>query len=308
LDDLTAVAGLRCLVTGGTGFIGSALVRRLEVIGANVMAPTSKEMDVADFGSVERYLTSRPFDLVFHLAARGVAGNPTPAELRAVNVEGVENVAKVLLRHSSRSRVVFAGSSFEYVPSEIPLQEDDPVRGINAYGVSKTEASSRARAHSTSLSSAWVRIFNVYGPGESLPRILPHLVSCAEKGIPADVTDGSQVRDFVHIDDVAEALIRVGLSLGGAPRWEIINLGSGRPTPLREFISSAVDSIAQISRPLSVRFGARQHRPDDPAVLVPDVAKMRQLLHWQPMIGLKQGIDATVRAAFAKGRHKTERQ
>jgi UDP-glucose 4-epimerase len=261
-------------------------------------------MDVSDFGSVERCLASQPVDFVFHLASCGVAGNPTPAELHAVNVGGAENIAKIFSQHSSPPRLVFAGSSFEYVASEAPLQEDDPVRGINAYGVSKTEACSRSRSCSGSIPCAWVRIFNVYGPGEPEPRILPYLVLCADKGAPADVTDGCQVRDFVYVDDVAEALIRAGLSLGRAPRWEVINLGSGRPTSLREFINLAADSLARTGRPLSVRFGARQRRPNDPRVLIPDVSKMRKLLRWQPTIRLEQGIDAVVSAASEHGQNR----
>lgn len=300
MGSLSSVAGLRCLVAGGRGFVGSALVRRLSEEGAQVQAPPSDVLDVTSAASVRDCLRQSSPDLVFNLAAKGVQAAVSSQELRSVNVDGAVNLVTAAAELARPPRVVMTGSSFEYAPSDLPIPETAPAPGINEYGASKAEACVSVRQRAGRLACVWVRPFNVYGPGEKQPRILPYLVACATDGVPAEVTAGEQVRDFLHVDDLAEALIRTALSLGQRPSWEVLNLGSGRPLHLKEFIGHAADSLLRRGLPLEVRFGAKPYRPQDAMRCVPELSKMRRQLGWTPATELQAGIDSAVRTIIAQ--------
>lgn len=301
MGELTAIRGVRCLVTGGSGFIGTSLRRRLLAGGATVFAPSSRDLDVTRREEVEECLAAHKPEIVFHLAARGVRSPADTTTLRAVNAEGAANISRAALKVGCTTRLVMAGSSFEYVPRPRPLSEDDEAGGADEYGSSKAEGCRQVRDSAARLSCAWVRPFNVYGPGEPLPRLLPYLADCALNGKTAELTEGLQLRDYMHVEDLAECLERAALMMGDGPRWEVVNLGSGRNVTVREFVELVVASLKARGLSPKVEYGRRPSRSQDVAAFIPDLTKMQRLLGWIPKTDLGRGIDSTVGAILGGG-------
>ena len=294
MDGLNAFRGRRCLVTGARGFIGTVLTRALRQAGAELSSPRRGELDVGDTLSVETWVREFSPEYVFHLASEGVS-QPLPlARLRYANVEGTRNLVAARGRLSMPPRIVLLGSGFEYGAKEGALIETDVSAPFSDYGVSKTEACALARQEGCGLSVAWVRLFNVYGGGEAEARLLPALVSRTAQGLPVEVTEGEQLRDFAYVDDVAEGLLRLALSLPAQPSWEIYNLGSGEGVRLRDFIEEVAEALRERRLNPDIRFGAKPYRPGEPMKYLPDISKLRHHLHWSPSTPLAAGVRTAV--------------
>lgn len=294
MDDLTALRGRRCLVTGARGFIGNALARLLRQVGAELFSPRRAELDVGVAAVVEAGVRASAPEFVFHLASEGVS-HPTPLDqLRRTNADGTRNLVSALARLPVPPRVVLLGSGFEYAAKADVLVETDAIAPFSDYGISKTEACALAQQKGRTLPMAWVRLFNVYGPGEPAARLLPYLVSRAVEGLPVEVTAGEQLRDFTYVEDVAEGLLRLALSLPEHPSWEVYNFGSGQTVQLRGFISEVADALRERGLDPDVRLGAKPYRPDEPMIYLPDVSKLRLRLRWSPPTPLATGVRTTV--------------
>lgn len=300
MDDLKGLKGRRCLVTGGAGFIGTALVRLLRREGALVSAPARHEVDLRDAAAVSQWTRAHSPDAVFHLAAEGVTDSVDVRELAAANVLGVRNLIESIIGQPGRPKVLLLGSGFEYAPQERPCSETDPLSPFSPYGASKAEAAAVAAALSPEMPVAWVRPFNVYGPGEQPSRLLPSIVASVVAGRPAEVTPGEQLRDFTFVEDVAEALVKILLSLPDRPCWETYNIGTGRPARLRDFIGLAADALRARGFSPDVRFGARPYRLGEPMCYLPDVTRLRQRLGWTPPTTIEDGISRTLVALLNK--------
>ena len=230
-------------MTGGHGFIGSHLVKRLRAEGSIVTIlgrHCSHETDlVADLGSREatlNVLQGLTFDAVFHLASSGI--NPETdgtVSLLHTNAEGTENLLAALEQRPA-CPIVVAGSWTEY--GRIPggtMHEGDACAPRSVYGISKLA--------STLISTAWatrqdrplsvLRFFNVWGPGEPAHRLGPSIVHAFQQGQRPRLGDPTFRRDFVHVDDVVEALL---LAAGCHSVGEIYNVGTGVSRSLEEIV------------------------------------------------------------------------
>lgn len=261
---------------------------------AEVSSPSRKEMNVSDSAAVWNHVRGFAPEFVFHLASEGVTQVVPLDQLRRSNVDGTENLVVALSRLPIAPRVVLLGSGFEYAAKDGLLSEDDHVGPFSDYGVSKAEACLRARKKGGRLPVAWVRLFNVYGPGESSARLLPYLVSRAAEGLVVEVTPAEQLRDFAYVDDVAEGLLRLALSLPEEPVWEVYNLGSGHGVRLRDFIEEAVSALREKGLRPDVRFGAKPYRPGEPMKYLPDISRLRERLQWSPPTSMAQGVRMAV--------------
>ena len=294
MDVLSPFLGRRCLVTGAGGFIGSALARSLRQAGAELFLPRRAELDVGDADAVCAQVRAWAPEYVFHLASEGVGKPVPPEQLRRSNVDGTRNLVSALAVLPAAPRVVLLGSGFEYAAKEGLLSETDEIAPFSDYGVSKAEAAALARQEGGGLPLAWVRLFNVYGPGEPEARLLPYLAHRASEGLPVEVTAGEQLRDFTYVDDVADGLLRLALSLPAQPSWEVYNLGSGQGVRLRDFIEEVAEALRERGLKPDIRFGAKPYRPGEPMKYLPDISKLRQRLHWSPSTPLATGVRKAV--------------
>ena len=186
------------------------------------------------------------------------------------------------------SRVVAAGTCAEYDWLQPRLEEDAPLRPATLYGTAKHALHQvlAAAAANDGIGLAWGRIFFLYGPHEAPPRLVPSVVMPLLQGEPAMVGDGLARRDFMHVADVAAALVCVLDSEFAGP----VNIATGRCHPIRD----VVEAIGtQIGRPDLIRLGARPTPPGEPRELAATGAALAGL-GFKPQFGLQDGLADTI--------------
>ncbi len=302
----------RNVVFGGRGFLGSALVRALINAGERVLVvdkPYRADSGVlSSYGELVEFLPAstpsdpaalgalRPDDTLFYLWSGGEL-NTRAEDLGTLLQKILEPATKVLAAASRAGirQVVFASSGGTlYGPSSCGnLREDQPVHAINTYGMLKValeQMLSVFRAQS-GLPYTVLRIANAYGPGaQHSPRqnLIANLCRCAYQGVPFTIWgDGSTVRDYVYVDDVAYAFL---LTKAARPDSAVFNIGTSRGTSVLE-ITRLVESVAGTR--MDLRFEAA--RRCDVASSVLDASKAWRELCWKARIPLETGILRTWR-------------
>ena len=188
------------------------------------------------------------------------------------------------------TRAVYAGTCAEYDWSSGRCREDTtPLRPATLYGTCKHALHSvlAQAADGMGLSVAWGRLFFVYGSHEADGRLVPSVVKSLLKGKPTPCTHGRQVRDFMHVQDVADAMA----TLLDRPVTGPVNIASGDPRPVADVVRLIGDATG---RSELVRWGARQPQPDEPERIEADVARLTDEVGFTARLGLEQGICQTV--------------
>jgi len=187
-------------------------------------------------------------------------------------------------------RVVVSGSCAEYRWNGEPCREaSTALEPRSLYGICKATLFRflQAAALRLRLSYGWGRIFHLYGSGESAERLIAATARALLQGQPALCTHGEQIRDFLHVEDVASALVRLLTSGVSGP----VNIGSGEPISIAE----AVRELArQAGRADLLRLGALPAREDDVPVLIPDIGRLRDEVGFRPALGLAEGMQKTL--------------
>lgn len=289
------------VVTGASGFIGRPLVAELLRRGRQVhaigrMPPRSPaevrwheaDLLVDDPSPILRSVG--PASLV-HLAWMPTA--PGAFWSAVENLDWVAATLRLLRTHAEicGGRVIVAGSCAEYDLTGDGLlhEENSPLRPTTLYGASKLATSQilTAAAPVLGLSLAWARIFYLYGPREHSDRLVGSVITSLLAGREAPCTGGTQVRDYLHVDDVADALVAVLDSELEGP----VNIGSGSPTS----VATVIECIGRtVGQPELLRLGARARPAGDPDVVVADTSRLQALVGWRPRWSLEDGIADTV--------------
>lgn len=306
---MTSAKG-RVLLTGATGFIGRYCVPALLGRGFEVHAVTSRPPPDDEAGA-----TWHRFDLLDQASCWAAVDAIAPTHvlhLAWIAKPGVfwssaENLrwlaAGVSLLEASaaaRARVVVAGTCAEYASGDAACSEGKtPLRPDTVYGHAKAavyHAFEALRAGS-GLNGAWGRLFFPYGPDEPPGRLIPGAIESMLLRRELACTDGLQSRDFIYVDDVAEALcVLLASDAGGA-----FNIGTGVPTQLRSVIASIASRLEGADL---VRFGARLRPASDPDFVVADMTRMRREVGWSATTSLDEGLDRTV--SYWRGRLGTQ--
>ncbi len=297
------LANSHILVTGGAGFLGAVITRRLLDAGASVTVvdhgtdprheraravlpeATHRVVDLLDVDLVD---VLDGHDLVVHLAGQpGVQTSWGPGfdtHLRH-NTLLSQRVLEAALVTEPR-RVVMASSSSVYgeVGSGCATETQAP-RPLSPYGVSKAAMEALVGAYvARGVNAISLRFFTVYGRGQRPDMALHRLIDAASGGRPFGLRgNGSQVRDFTHVDDVAAA-VRSALERT-VPAGSVINVGGGQPVPLRALIAEVE---AQLGRPVPID----QLTPagGDPGRTAADLSLAERLLGWVPIVDLEAGV------------------
>ncbi len=293
----------RVLVTGASGFIGRhclkpLLDRGFEVHGASrgcrpPEVPPHVEwhsIDLLEAGAAPRLLNDLKPTHLLHLAWYAIPGKywTAPENLDWVRA-GIELVRA--FAESGGKRIVIAGSCAEYDWSHgILCEEGTPLKPSTLYGACKNALREVVEkfAFVSGLSWAWGRIFNLYGPWEDPRRLVPSVALSLLRGGRARCTEGEQVRDYLFVDDVAEALTCVLDSKAQGA----VNIGSGEGIEIRSLVERLAGIIGSLDR---VDFGVLPTPGNEPSTIVAETSRLRAEAEWVRRWSLDRGLEQSVR-------------
>ena len=295
------------LVTGGAGFVGSNLVRRLVKDGCRVVVLEKPAADLwrlkdiihqleivyfdLGFGQGQELIKKIPkAEIIYHLASAGVNQSETNCELiMRSNLLGSSQMLE-LARALKVERFIYSGSCFEYGEG-VSLSEKSFPAPISEYDVSKLAGWFLANSffHRYALPVVSLRLFNLYGPYEGAHRLVPYAVNNALKSKDIKLTLGEQKRDFVFIDDLVEGFIAAGNTeniIGST-----FNLASGKLTSVKDVVNMIIELTNSESKPI---FGALEYRKSEIMILSGDPSKAEKELGWSVKNSLKDGLKKTI--------------
>lgn len=291
----------KVLVTGATGFIGWHCLPLLIARGYQVHALCRRQPEIGSVPGVSWHILNllcpgsaakivdevRP-DYILHLAWYAVPGKFW-ASLE--NLEWVAASLELLSAFADKTgqRVVLAGSCAEYGWTAGECVEDaTPLLPNTLYGSCKhaLERILHSWSRQTGVNSAWGRIFCLYGPHEHPSRLVAHVVRSLLQGQPALCSGGTQIRDFLHVQDVASAFVALLESEVQGP----VNVGSSQPVAVRDVVREIGQQLGRLEL---IHFGARDSRSETPRLWA-NTQRLVEEVGWTPHYDLTRGIEQTI--------------
>jgi len=289
---------MKCLVTGGAGFIGSHLVDKLIESGHEVVVIDNlmlgkkefinkkaifKKIDIRNYKKLNKAF--KGVDAIFHLAAdpRLQVSIEDPISTHDINVTGTLNVL-LAAKESNVKKVIFSSSCATYGDLPVPIKEENKQEPLSPYGLHKKMGEEYCRLFSSLYNTETVclRYFNVFGPRKtadgSYPMVIPIFLKQKLEGKKLTIVgDGEQTRDYVYVSDVVEANIKAWQS--DIKNGECINIGMGRQVSVNEIAELIGGETTNVPE-----------RPGEMKSIQSDNTKAKELLGWEPTISLEQGI------------------
>jgi len=290
----------KVMVTGASGFVGAAAVRALLDQGDEVVAivqpglsakrldglPVSRvTLDLDDSAAVERKLGEVHPEAILHAAWYTNPQDYLTSPLALASLHATTSLFQAAARQRCR-RFVGIGTCLEYGRSDRPRHESDACEPRTLYAACKLSAwlVCRALAEQAGVSATWARLFYLYGPDENPGRVLPALVAALRADQAFPMTEGSQVRDYLHIDDAGRALaLLCRRECDG-----VVNVASGQPTAVRDFAQTVGGILGAESQ---IRLGEIPMRRDEEMFVVADIARLRGLGFVPKHLTLRDGLD-----------------
>ncbi len=300
----------RVIVTGATGFIGRHSIMPLLERGYEVHAVSSSPQTPSPFLDIHQHQC----DLLDPIQTQNLIQKVSPTHLlhfawyvapgrywtSPMNLNWVQaslNLLQVFHKYGGQ-RVVMAGTCAEYDWSQqichgicqgVCHEEKTPLNPSTLYGACKAALYQIMQAYTkeVGLSSAWGRIFMLYGPHEYPTRLVPGIIQSLMRQEVAKCTHGKQRRDFMHVSDVANAFVTLlDSTLEGA-----INIASGESVTLK----TVIEKIAsKFQLPDHIHYGAINSPPNDPEQIIADISRLKNELKWTPQKSLDIGLDETI--------------
>ena len=288
----------RILITGGTGFIGYHLAKKCiklswSVDSVSTKSPPKKrklkkvqylKFDISKKENLMKNLSSN-YDYIVNLA--GYVDHTNKNKTMKSHFDGCKNLAMFFLKKKIK-KFVQIGSSIEYGRLKSPQIENlDRFKKTYSYYGNAKQLSTKYLLNlfrKKKFPVTILRLYLVYGPYQSTNRVIPITITNAIKGIDFDCSEGKQLRDFLHIEDVVRAIIK---SLKNKKTsGEIINIGMGKPTKVKDLILK----ICRLVGSGKPKFGKIDLRKDEMISLYPSISKAKKLIKWKPRIELNLGL------------------
>ena len=311
------------LVTGGAGYIGSHIVRALLQRGHTTIilddfstghrwatqGQEVLEVDLKDLNALSAAVAGRQFDGVFHFAAKSLVGESSrePLKYYQNNVGGTANLLEIALENGW-SKCVFSSTAAIYGnPSTETINEDHPKAPINVYGQTKLrmEQLLKSTCYAKDFSAVCLRYFNAAGASsdaslgeahEPETHLIPNALKAASgSGQPLTIfgddyptRDGACIRDYIHVEDLADAHLKAMDYLQQHTGFAAFNLGNGQGFSVKE-VFAACEAV--VGEDIPHTLGTR--RDGDPAILVADASRAREILGWVPRQADIKGVVAS---------------
>ena len=293
------------LIVGASGFIGQNIMASKNREGLKIVGTTRKivgKQSSSSFVSCDLRKSSEISELfaivkpniVIHLAFEDKK-NRSKSKNSQLQDLITENLIQALIKYEKKTRLIFLGSCDEYGISTAPYSEDNIENPQNAYGMGKLRITRKLLELSRKgvLSSTIIRPSIVYGPGKSDGMLISEIINHVEEGKPMNLTGGSQLRDFLYISDLVEALylaMNSKLEIDG----EIFNIASGKSISILD-LTRKIQKIYGSNKKDLLNIGASPYRNQEVFDYRVDIQKAREILSWEPKVSLEEGLRKTIR-------------
>ena len=297
---------MKILITGGAGFIGSAIVPKLqsenhEVFVFDNLSFGNREFitvaddhfflgDIRDVAAVSKTMEAIAPDVIIHLAAVHFIPycNEHPFESSDINIRGTMNVLDAAKKVQNLTKIIFASTAAVYPISDKAVAETDEVRPLDIYGLSKLAGEQLMQKFhlETKIDTICCRFFNAFGPNETNPHLIPEIEKQIREGNRTIALGNlTPKRDFIHTHDMANAMFAL-IKLENVG-YDTFNLGRGIEYAVTEVVAEFEkilnEKIVIEVDPARVRKVERMH-------LLADVTKLKQRTGWEPKWSLNEGI------------------
>ena len=294
----------KILIVGGTGFIGFHLAKKSLKKGWQVTSISSRHPKKIRFLKKVKYIrsditnkkllkksTKDTYDYVVNLG--GYVDHSNKKKTFKSHYEGCQNLAQIFLKKKISSFIQI-GSSLEYGASKSPQKENvkcnlKSVRSV--YGKAKLLSSKYVinLFKKKNFPSTVIRFYLVYGPKQDINRFIPTIINGCLKNKKFPTSDGSQLRDFLYIDDAIRAIIMC--LENKKSRGQILNIGTGKP----KLIKKVIQMVKKVSKGGKPQYGMFKLRKFDIPKLYPNINKVKNKIKWSPKVSFEKGIKITVR-------------
>jgi nucleoside-diphosphate-sugar epimerase len=297
---------MKVLITGASGFVGSHVARLLVAEGCEVHALVREssnrwriqdilpsmylwQSDLVAFENMNAYLQEIKPELCIHLAWYAVPGKYLNSQENLDSIQASINLLSQLAELGCK-RFVGIGTCFEYDLSLGYLSESSLTKPITLYAATKVALSTILQqfAQITEMEIAWIRLFYQYGPMEDERRLIPGIISSLLRDEVVKTTKGEQIRDFLHIEDVASAIWAVAKSNVSG----VVNVGSGQPVTVGQI---ALELGNLLGKPDLIHLGALPYRPNAPMFICANNELLRKKTDWTQKYNLTTGLKNTIK-------------
>lgn len=290
------------LIVGGTGFIGYHLAKKSIRKGWQVTSISSKPPKKLRYLTKVKYIICditkkkslkknirKYFNYVVNLG--GYVDHSNKKKTFESHYTGCKNLTEIFLKKTPKAFIQM-GSSVEYGNLKSPQKENGKCNPKSIYGHAKLLSSMHLvdLFKKKKFPSTILRLYLTYGPRQDLNRFLPIIITGCVKNKKFPCSIGNQFRDFVHINDVVNAILK-SLTNKNA-RGQIINIGSGKPKKIKNII----EYVKKISKGGYPQFGKVKLRKDEILKIYPCIKKAKSLIKWQPRISFEKGIKGTIKS------------
>ena len=289
----------KVLVVGGNGYLGNFLVKALKNENAQVFiisnnceeTETSFIVDITNFEETYAIVQKIQPDVVYHLAAN-ISRNRDFSiyeNMAAINVQGTLNVLKAL--EGIDAHFIFTSTSEVYGNNKSPFHENQIPKPVSPYSLTKINAEYLIQTYCNNHNKNFtnLRIFNFYG--EHMPEsfFIPQMIKSLKRGEDFNMTKGEQVRDFLYVGDVVNALILTAKTSNS--NGETMNVCSGKGTQLKQ-LAEAVNTTMQTKA--KIVLGALPYRDSEVWEMIGDQSKIKKITGFKPITSIEEGIEIVI--------------
>lgn len=272
---------MRIFITGGTGFIGKHLVKKLKEDKNNELFLLSK--DLADIKTWKKEVEDFRPEAAIHLAWEGLPNYDSQTSIK--NLKYGLNLINILAEIGCKT-ILSAGSCWEYGEQSGKLTENTSPKSFNAFAAAKNSLHLLGKeiAKENNIQFIWTRFFYVYGPGQRETSLIPYLMNCVQNGKTPEIKNPFAKNDFIYVEDITMAISQI---IENCKESAVYNIGSGYLTSIQEVIKIIFDNYGLQNQ-------YKEITPASTDVLsaefYADISKIKKEIGWEPKISINEGI------------------